>query len=86
MTTKKQNIVSILKGAGVTLLFFFLMIALYTKGTFKKEVLLDSAFVDKKELREALDNNFNRSNEILLQKFDSLLDVHYGTTTNTLKQ
>ena len=44
------------------------------------------AYIKTTDLKEALDNNFNRSNEILLQKFDSLLNVHYGTTSNTLKQ
>ena len=44
------------------------------------------AYIKTTDLKEALDNNFNRSDEILLQKFDSLLEVHYGTTSNTLKQ
>ena len=68
----------------VTAVFSFWLSYSLMKGHNASKEL--EAKIKKVELKEALDNNFNRSNEILLQRFDSLLDVHYGTTTNTLNK
>ena len=82
MKTKEIfTLIGIVTATGI--LSFWLSYSLMKGHNANKEL---EAKIKKVELKEALDNNFNRSNEILLQRFDSLLDVHYGTTTNTLKQ
>ena len=81
MTTRKQNTISTLKGAGITLVFFFLMVALYTKGTFKKPVqeptAIDNILKDLDTISTDLDS--------IHVDLDKLIELQ-GTTTNTLKQ
>ena len=81
MTTKKQNIISTLKGAGVSFLFFFLIAALYTKGTFKKPVqeptAIDNILKDLNTISTDLDS--------IHVDLDKLIELQ-GTTSNTLKQ
>ena len=85
MTTRKQNITSTLKGVGITLVFFFIITCIYTKGTFKKPVETKSeTAILLNEIDEDLKITKMLIKDIHTEMSDFLQDTH--KTLDSLNQ